>query len=178
MSLDLSQWISLPAEKAPENLSSNAQGLPAEEAAARLKAYGPNRLRPKKNGLIFKSKDLFVDEATLTGETFPVEKSAGIVPWGTPLARVTNALFMGTYVVSGAGKALVIATGRSTELGKISDRLKLRPPWMQKGSTTRRFCFMPTWIPFMNRALPTPSMSPSERAARSTFPRARNWIRI
>ncbi|MFH1148364.1 MAG: magnesium-translocating P-type ATPase [Pseudomonadota bacterium] len=73
------------------------------------------------------SKDLFVDEAMLTGETFPVEKSVAVLPAETPLGRRTNALWMGTHVVSGSAKALVISTGRETEFGKVSERLKLRP---------------------------------------------------
>ena len=49
---------------------------------------------------ILESKDLFVDEAALTGETFPVEKNAGILAIDTPLAKRTNSLFMGTHVIS------------------------------------------------------------------------------
>jgi Mg2+-importing ATPase len=77
--------------------------------------------------LVDESKDLFVDEATLTGETYPVEKSAGVLAAETPLGQRTNALWMGTHVVSGSAKALVIRTGKRTEFGKVSERLKLRP---------------------------------------------------
>ena len=77
--------------------------------------------------LIHESKDLFVDEAMLTGETFPVEKAVAVLPAETPLAHRTNALWMGTHVVSGGAKALVISTGKETEFGKVSERLKLRP---------------------------------------------------
>ncbi len=77
--------------------------------------------------LVDESKDLFVDEATLTGETYPVEKSAGVLAAETPLGQRTNALWMGTHVVSGSAKALVISTGKETEFGKVSERLKLRP---------------------------------------------------
>jgi Mg2+-importing ATPase len=77
--------------------------------------------------LIQESKDLFVDEAMMTGETFPVEKVVAVLPVDTPLAQRTNALWMGTHVVSGSGKALVINTGTATECGKLSERLKLRP---------------------------------------------------
>src|SRR5512141_2971568 len=76
--------------------------------------------------LILDSRDLFVDEATLTGETYPVEKSEPVVAAETPLAHRTNALWMGTHVVSGSGKAVVVLTGRETEFGKVSDRLLLR----------------------------------------------------
>lgn len=77
---------------------------------------------------ILESRDLFVDESTLTGETFPVDKQAGILPQDTPLAGRNNALFMGTHVVSGTARALVVKTGLSTEFGRISERLRFRPP--------------------------------------------------
>ncbi|MDZ4165883.1 MAG: magnesium-translocating P-type ATPase [Smithellaceae bacterium] len=73
------------------------------------------------------SRDLFVDEATLTGETFPVEKIVGDLPADTPLARRTNALFQGTHVVSGTGRALVVQTGRHTQFGTIAQRLRVGP---------------------------------------------------
>src|SRR5512135_2052063 len=58
--------------------------------------------------LLLESKDLFIDEAALTGETYPVEKSTGLLPPVTPLGQRTNSLFMGTHVVSGSGRAVVI----------------------------------------------------------------------
>ena len=77
--------------------------------------------------LVQESKDLFVDEATLTGETYPVEKSVGVLAAATPLGQRTNALWMGTHVVSGSAQAVVVQTGKQTEFGKVSERLKLRP---------------------------------------------------
>jgi Mg2+-importing ATPase len=79
------------------------------------------------DGVVQESKDLFVDEAMLTGETFPVEKAVAVSPEETPLGQRTNALWMGTHVVSGSAKALVIRTGKDTEFGKVSERLRLRP---------------------------------------------------
>ena len=79
------------------------------------------------DGLVQESKDLFVDEAMLTGETFPVEKAVAVLPAETPLGQRTNVVWMGTHVVSGSAKALVIGTGKETEFGKVSERLKLRP---------------------------------------------------
>lgn len=79
------------------------------------------------DGLVQESKDLFVDEAMLTGETFPVEKAVAVLPAETPLGQRINALWMGTHVVSGSATALVIRTGKETEFGKVSERLKLRP---------------------------------------------------
>ena len=77
--------------------------------------------------LVQESTDLFVDEAMLTGETFPVEKAVSVLSAETPLGQRTNVLWMGTHVVSGSAKALVIRTGKDTEFGKVSERLKLRP---------------------------------------------------
>jgi len=92
--------------------------------------------------LLLESKDLFVDEAALTGETYPVEKSIGTLPPETPLSQRTNSLFMGTHVVSGSARALVIRTGKETEFGKVSERLKLRPPETEFERGVRRFGYL------------------------------------
>jgi P-type Mg2+ transporter len=89
--------------------------------------------------LLLESKDLFIDEATLTGETYPVEKTAGSLPAETPLSQRTNTLFMGTHVVSGSAKAVVVLTGKECEFGKVSERLKLRPPETEFERGVRRF---------------------------------------
>jgi Mg2+-importing ATPase len=89
--------------------------------------------------LIAESKDLFVDEATLTGETYPAEKSVGVLTAETPLAKRTNALWMGTHVVSGTANAVVVSTGKQTEFGKVSERLKLRPAETEFERGIRRF---------------------------------------
>ncbi|KRT65235.1 MAG: magnesium-translocating P-type ATPase [Candidatus Dadabacteria bacterium CSP1-2] len=89
--------------------------------------------------LILESKDLFVDEATLTGETYPVEKTAETLPPEKPLSKRTNTLFMGTHVISGNAIAVVVYTGKKTEFGKVSERLKLRPPETEFERGVRRF---------------------------------------
>jgi Mg2+-importing ATPase len=89
--------------------------------------------------LIIESKDLFADEAALTGETYPEDKMPGILPEETPLAQRTNTLFMGTHVVSGNAKALVIHTGKGTEFGKVSERLALRPSETEFERGVRKF---------------------------------------
>jgi Mg2+-importing ATPase len=88
---------------------------------------------------LLEAKDLFVDEATLTGETYPVEKIPGLLPAAAPLAQLTSVLFMGTHVVSGSGKGLIARTGKETEFGKISDRLRLRPPETEFERGVKRF---------------------------------------
>jgi Mg2+-importing ATPase len=92
--------------------------------------------------LLLESKDLFVDEAALTGETYPVEKLIGTLPAETPLSQRTNSLFMGTHVVSGSARAVVIRTGKETEFGKVSERLKLRPPETEFERGVRRFGYL------------------------------------
>jgi P-type Mg2+ transporter len=94
------------------------------------------------DSLIIESKDLFVNEASLTGETFPAEKSAGILPSDTALGRRTNSIFMGTNVVSGSAQAVVVGTGTNTEFGKVSDRLKLKPPETEFEYGVRHFGYL------------------------------------
>ena len=89
--------------------------------------------------LVLESKDLFIDEAMMTGETFPVEKAVSVLSAETPLGQRTNALWMGTHVVSGSTTALVVSTGKETEFGKVSERLKLRPQETDFEHGIRRF---------------------------------------
>ena len=89
--------------------------------------------------LILESKDLFVDEAALTGETFPVEKTAGVLAPVAPLSQRTNTLFMGTHVVSGTAAAVAVFTGTATEFGKVSAQLALKAPETEFERGVRRF---------------------------------------
>ncbi|MFM7141926.1 MAG: magnesium-translocating P-type ATPase [Alphaproteobacteria bacterium] len=77
---------------------------------------------------LLESKDLFVDESTLTGESYPVEKEVGEVAPDAPLAARTGAVFQGSHVVSGTARAMVARTGLATAVGAISERLRRRPP--------------------------------------------------
>lgn len=74
------------------------------------------------------SRDLHLNEAVLTGESFPTEKMATVLPVQTSLSRRVNSLYLGTSVLSGMATAVVVATGRETEFGKISERLEYRAP--------------------------------------------------
>ncbi len=65
--------------------------------------------------------ELEVNESSLTGESTPVEKDPNSVLDPTvPVAERVNMLFMGTYVVRGRGRGIVVATGVKTELGRIA----------------------------------------------------------
>ena len=92
--------------------------------------------------LLVESKDLFVNEAALTGETFPVEKSLANLPADTPLAKRTNSVFLGTSVVSGTAKALAVLTGRTTEFGRVSQTLTRKPPETEFESGIRHFGYL------------------------------------
>jgi len=94
------------------------------------------------DSLLLESKELFIDEAAFTGETFPVEKNVGIVDADAALAKRGNSLFMGSHVVSGKARALVISTGKQTEFGKISDRLRLKNPETDFEKGIRQFGYM------------------------------------
>ena len=94
------------------------------------------------DSLLLESKELFIDEAAFTGETFPVEKSVGIVDAGAALAKRSNSLFMGSHVVSGKARALVITTGKQTEFGKISDKLRLKNPETDFEKGIRQFGYL------------------------------------
>lgn len=80
------------------------------------------------DGLVIEANDFFVNQAVLTGETFPVEKQPGVLAEGVSLAARTNAIFQGTTVRSGSARALVTETGAGTAFGQIAGRLALRPP--------------------------------------------------
>ena len=73
--------------------------------------------------LLFEEHDLHVNEATLTGETYPAEKAIGVVASDTGISKRTNVLFEGTSIVSGSGKAIAVLTGKDTIFGNISDSL-------------------------------------------------------
>lgn len=77
------------------------------------------------DGMVLHAKDFFVNQSTLTGESFPIEKHVGVLPaTATQLTDASNAVFMGTSVVGGSAKVWVTQTGKSTELGRIAKSLQ------------------------------------------------------
>jgi P-type Mg2+ transporter len=80
---------------------------------------------------LMEARDLYVDEALLTGESYPAEKDIA-PPLGTDThaaaAFPRNVAFMGSSVVSGTAKAVVVATGRQAQLGTIAGTLQKPPP--------------------------------------------------
>ncbi len=98
--------------------------------------------------LVLESTSLLVDEAALTGETYPVEKKSGQIAASAPVSDRTNALFLGTHIVSGSGRALVVATGLQTQFGRVSARLAQRPSptGFQRGMTQFGFLLVRVMI--------------------------------
>jgi P-type Mg2+ transporter len=80
------------------------------------------------DGLLLEARDLHVNEALLTGEPFPVEKGTAVPADATAIVAATNALFMGTSVVSGTARLLVYRTGIATAMGDISRSLNAQAP--------------------------------------------------
>ncbi|MBA2680215.1 MAG: magnesium-translocating P-type ATPase [Ktedonobacteraceae bacterium] len=79
---------------------------------------------------LVQATDLHVQQAALTGESLPVDKSADDVTSDASesFADALNSVFLGTSVVSGLGTALVTATGRNTAFGDIAVRLASHAP--------------------------------------------------
>lgn len=94
------------------------------------------------DGAILSSQDCFINQAVLTGETFPVEKSTGVVAVDAILAERTNCVFMGTSCRSGTASVLIVRTGEMTEFGNIADRLSLVPPETEFERGIRKFGLM------------------------------------
>ena len=69
---------------------------------------------------LIESNALEAAEAALTGESLPVTKNPEPLPLDTPLADRRNMLYSGTHIAAGRGKALVVATGVDTEVGRIA----------------------------------------------------------
>jgi Mg2+-importing ATPase len=73
---------------------------------------------------IISCKDLFINQASLTGESFPIEKIAEpLQNKNESIAELRNIAFMGSSVVSGTALGVVVKTGISTQFGEISRKL-------------------------------------------------------
>ena len=73
---------------------------------------------------LFDVKNFRTQESSLTGESFPEEKDLKILSTKTPLGDRQNMVFMGTLVVSGNARAVVVATGNETQIGIVAKSIQ------------------------------------------------------
>jgi len=98
------------------------------------------------DGIVLDARDFLVSQAALTGESFPVEKSAGCCEPGAALAQRYNAVFLGSSVRSGTARVLVTGTARDTEFAAIAGRIAGAEPVTDFERGVRRFGYMLTRI--------------------------------
>jgi Mg2+-importing ATPase len=92
------------------------------------------------DGRLLEVRDFFVNEALLTGESYPAEKQARDEGVDSPeVAEATNAAFMGSSVMNGSARLMVCRTGLATQLGQISSTLRRVPPPSALEQGTHRF---------------------------------------
>jgi len=111
----------------------------AEVVAGDLVALSVGDMIPA-DGIVLVANDFFVKQSLLTGESYPVEKRPGIpADTATELQDATNAVFMGTSVVSGSARIRIVKTGADTAIGEIADSVSrpAEPTSFEIG--TRRF---------------------------------------
>lgn len=101
------------------------------------------------DGVLIDADDFFVNQAVLTGETFPVEKTPGIVPANASIAERSNCVFMGTSVSSGFATALIVNTASKTIFGSIAAKLNLQPPETNFERGIRHFGYLLSQIMLM-----------------------------
>lgn len=99
------------------------------------------------DGLLLEARDFFVNQSLLTGEAFPVEKRPCVLPASAnDVQEATNAVFMGTSVIGGSARMLVIQTGQATAMGEIADSIGKPVQASSFEWGTRRFGMLIMWL--------------------------------
>lgn len=98
------------------------------------------------DGVVLKTEDFYVNQAVLTGETFPVDKAPGEVAANASMPERTNCVFMGTSARSGKAEVLITRTGAMTSYGEIADQLGRQAPETEFERGIRQFGLMLTRI--------------------------------
>jgi Mg2+-importing ATPase len=96
------------------------------------------------DGRILSANQLFLNEAVLTGENYPRNKSVGQVGVDTRIADRTNCVYFGTHVASGEGTVVLVATGKETEFGQVAEHIAQQhvPTSFERGITSFGFLLM------------------------------------
>jgi len=99
---------------------------------------------------VLNAKDLFVNQSALTGESFPVEKTAAPPKSrGGTITEWNDCFFFGTSVVSGTATAVIVRTGNFTEYGKIAKKLAARQPETEFERGLTKFGFLIMEVTFL-----------------------------
>ena len=92
---------------------------------------------------ILMAKDFFINQSSLTGESFPCEKHPDIIIGATnDLSTMNNIAFMGSNVITGTAKAVIVKTADNTEFGKIAQKLTEREEETDFGRGMREFGYL------------------------------------
>jgi Mg2+-importing ATPase len=102
--------------------------LPEELCVGDLLLLNAGKVVPADARVVF-ARDFFLNQSSLTGESFPCEKTPVTLANATEeLSSMTNLVFMGSSVSTGTARAIVIHTGSTTQLGKLAAGLVSREP--------------------------------------------------
>jgi P-type Mg2+ transporter len=91
------------------------------------------------DAVLVEADELHVDDAVLTGESFPIVKQVGRTSETASLRERTNCVLFGTNIRSGSARAIAVRTGAQTELGTIAGHLASRRPETEFERGLRRF---------------------------------------
>lgn len=96
------------------------------------------------DGRVITANHLLVDEATLSGESYPLRKAPGTLASSTPRHERSNMVHCGTYVSSGEGHAIIVRTGRDTEFGRLTTHVSSEhlPTSFERGITSFGYLLM------------------------------------
>ena len=98
---------------------------------------------------VIAAKDFFIDQSALTGESFPVEKTADPITDKADSTKWNNYLFMGTSVTAGSATAVIVKTGGATEYGEIAKKNAERKPETEFETGLRRFGYLIMQVTFI-----------------------------
>ena len=95
---------------------------------------------------VLSAKDFFVTQSALTGESMPVEKSAELPATGKTPLESSNACFMGTNVLSGSARAVVLVTGAQTFFGALSQKMLAKRELSSFEKGIKSFTWLMIWF--------------------------------
>jgi len=98
---------------------------------------------------IISARDFFIDQSALTGESFPVEKTADLITDKVDNTKWNNYLFMGTSVTNGTATAVIVKTGSATQYGQIAGKILEKKPETDFEGGLRRFGLLIMQVTFV-----------------------------